>query len=378
MKIAVLHAKLAPYHVARLEAAGAHARARGGELVAVEVAPTQRDYRWARTDGEHAHFRRITLFPDEEYWQVGYRRMRERVVAALDRERPDVVTLPGWGFRESLAALGWAARNAVPRVLVSDSQPIDTGRRAWKESAKRAIVRSFQSAFVGGAPHARYARELGIDPSRIVPGCDVVDNAAYAPAASQRSWDGPPRLVSILRLLPRKNIEGVLDALAATPSWGWELVGDGPERAKVERMVRERGLAERVRLLGHLPDEALVDALARAHVYVQPSLSEPWGLAVNEAMAAGLPILVSDRCGCHEDLVRPGVNGHTFDPRDPSALPRALATMLTERGQWPAMGEASAKIVAGWGLDLYARNLWRACELARDAPARRDGLARWL
>jgi glycosyltransferase involved in cell wall biosynthesis len=107
---------------------------------------------------------------------------------------------------------------------------------------------------------------------------------------------------------------------------------------------------------------------ASADAYLQPSLSESWGLAVNEAMASGLPVVVSGRCGCHEDLVQEEVNGFVFDPERPEDLSRALERLWAARDRWQKMGEASRDIIARWGLNLFARNFWRACELALRLP----------
>jgi glycosyltransferase involved in cell wall biosynthesis len=115
----------------------------------------------------------------------------------------------------------------------------------------------------------------------------------------------------------------------------------------------------------------LPELYARVDAYLQPSLSEPWGLAVNEAMASGLPVVVSNRCGCHEDLVQEGINGFTFDPSSPRGLVQALQRLWESRERWVEMGQASRAIIAQWGLDLFARNLWRACDIALDAGARR-------
>ncbi len=96
---------------------------------------------------------------------------------------------------------------------------------------------------------------------------------------------------------------------------------------------------------------------ALASVFVHPSTSEQWGLVVNEAMASGLPVIVSDRCGCAEDLVRPGVNGCTFAPQDSTALAGLMRRMSDGSRDLRAMGQASRDIIARWSPELFAESI---------------------
>jgi SAM-dependent methyltransferase len=97
-----------------------------------------------------------------------------------------------------------------------------------------------------------------------------------------------------------------------------------------------------------------------ASVFVLPSLIEPWGLVVNEAMACGLPILASRSSGCAYDLVHEGENGFRFDPRDPEALAGLMLRMSSGEVDLQAMGNASRRIISQWTPATFASSLWRA------------------
>ena len=118
-----------------------------------------------------------------------------------------------------------------------------------------------------------------------------------------------------------------------------------------------------IQLLGYRSYGDLPDTYATADLYWQPSLREPWGLAINEAMAAGLPILVSRRCGCHEDLVTPET-GWTFEPDDVTDMVMALDEAATCRTVWSAMGKAAARHIAAWDLDRYVAGALAAARYA--------------
>jgi glycosyltransferase involved in cell wall biosynthesis len=379
MLAAVVCAKLTPHHAVRLRALARAGEESGDRVAAIEVADFQRDYRWPETTGAPGAFERITLFPGSDYWSRSYREVHRALTRTLGRLSPDVVVLPGWAFQESWAGLLWAARRGVPRVLISDSQPIDNPRRFWRVWLKRRIVRQFQAALAGGRPHVRYLAELGLAAEQCFTGCDVVDNEFYAAVRRPPPPAGvPATLVSCLRFLPVKNIFGVLNALSPPGQpWNWLLAGYGPLEGEIRRRIRRLGLESRVTLAGAVPHFDTPRVYAQGHVYLQPSLSEPWGLAVNEAMASGLPLLVSNRCGCREDLLKDGENGFLFDPSEPGALERALGRMWLARERWPEMGQASRNMVAPWGPERYARNLWRACQAARASSAAGLGARSW-
>jgi 1,2-diacylglycerol 3-alpha-glucosyltransferase len=368
MYAAILYVKLAPFHFARLETAGKLWEGRGFRLTCLETASEQGNYSWGKSQYASNVFDYVTLF-EGEYFALKYADIRRAINRALDDARPDVVVINGWGHKESAAALGWCLRNGVPRVVVSDSQQIDSPRRWWKESVKKAFLACCHAGFAGGAPHVRYLESLGLPAEFCVTGCDVVDNKMFLPPTDAGHKPGGEveqfRILSCLRFLTVKNVPMALRSLSTLHvPWVWTLAGDGPERQNIQDYIEVLGLQDHVRLLGHVSYRELPAIYSGADVYLQPSLSEPWGLAVNEAMASCLPVVVSDRCGCHEDLVREGVNGYTFDPLSDESLVEAMEKMWEQRRHWAQMGEASREIIKGWSLDFFASNLWRACEFA--------------
>ena len=104
--------------------------------------------------------------------------------------------------------------------------------------------------------------------------------------------------------------------LCPPPSAPWSLVllGDGPLKSDLCRLISDLRLDACVHLPGFKQYHELPVYYGLASAFVHASTTEQWGLVVNEAMASGLPVLVSNRCGCAQDLVKEGVNGFTFDP----------------------------------------------------------------
>jgi glycosyltransferase involved in cell wall biosynthesis len=111
-----------------------------------------------------------------------------------------------------------------------------------------------------------------------------------------------------------------------------------------------------------------------AKAFVHASTTEQWGLVVNEAMASGLPVLVSERCGCVSELVEDGVNGFTFDPRKTEELAQKMLFIYRDRPLLQRMGQESIALIAQWSLERFAKHLHRAIKCAVECGPRKSGI----
>jgi glycosyltransferase involved in cell wall biosynthesis len=383
LRLAVLFHRLGPYHHARLNAAGKQVAVTGIELSAVDDT-----YAWAAVPGAE-RFRRVTLFQQRDVVHEPAAAIWHRVHEALEQAQPEAVAIPGWADRGALAALHWCVRRGVPMILMSESTQQDERRRWWKEAVKWRIVRLFQAGLVGGRLHREYLTELGLKKECIAQGYDVVDNEHFRHgAAAARANEGARRQQLALperyflasnRFIPKKNLPGLLQAFAAyrkaAGAGAWDLVvlGDGELRPELEALREQLGLGDCIHLPGFRQYEELPAYYGLAGAFVHASTTEQWGLVVNEAMAAGLPVLVSQRCGCAPDLVEEGRNGFTFDPQDTDGLSRHLLRMSGGEYDRLAMGRASEEMIAHWTPDTFAEGLLRATRAGMAAPRPRFG-----
>jgi glycosyltransferase involved in cell wall biosynthesis len=181
--------------------------------------------------------------------------------------------------------------------------------------------------------------------------------------------------LTVCRFAPEKNLLRLIRAYAryrqrrAGPlPWDLVLCGDGPGRTEVETAISATGCARAIHRPGFLQVDALPRYYAHAGAFILPSLSEPWGLVVNEAAASGLPLLVSDRAGCAATLVPEpeGTTGARFDPLDVEGLAAKLLWIATAPAEArAAMGRRAAETVSHWGPDRFARAVLEAVDLAR-------------
>jgi 1,2-diacylglycerol 3-alpha-glucosyltransferase len=389
MTFAVCFTNFGPYHLARLRALAALLDENGDRLVAYEVASREQTYPWSRSRNEE-RFAWITLFADRVVETVPASACRREMVRALDRDQPDALAVVGYTRPESMAAARWARRRGIPVILMSESQAIDRPHAWWKELIKTQRVRQFDAALVGGPGHRDYLVQLGMPLDKIAMGYNAVDNEYFA-AMSQRWVDnagarsglpGAPYFLSVCRFASEKNLPRLIDAFAryreqchARARWDLVLCGDGPIATEIEMAIEQSGCAQAIHRPGFLQADALARWYANAGAFVLPSLSEPWGLVVNEAAASGLPLLVSSRAGCAATLVpQPeGTTGGRFNPLDVEEMTLKLAWMAalpqTDR---QAMGLRAAAAVSTWGPDRFARGALEAVDFARTTRPRQS------
>jgi len=154
----------------------------------------------------------------------------------------------------------------------------------------------------------------------------------------------------ISRFSPEKNLFFLLKCFrdvqqsGEVNGRGLILIGNSPQKKEIERYIRNNNI-ENIFLPGFKQREEIPKYLAISDVFILPSISEPWGLVVNEAMVAGLPVLVSRKCGCYPDLVREGVNGFSFDPCKINELSDLIKQIAHGRFNLSAMGKESLKII---------------------------------
>jgi teichuronic acid biosynthesis glycosyltransferase TuaC len=208
------------------------------------------------------------------------------------------------------------------------------------ERAVRGALRHAALVLANSAGMEARARALGATRTRIVHlGTDLPPPEAATPG----------RIVTVAHLIARKRHADVLRALwllrDAHPDVEWLVVGDGPERPRLERLAAELGLAERVRFAGPLPPADAVREARRAAVFVLPSVDEAFGVAYIEAMAGGVPAI-----GCRgedgpEEIAASGGGIRLVAPGDPEELARELDALLT-RDEWRhELGEAARATV---------------------------------
>jgi glycosyltransferase involved in cell wall biosynthesis len=160
------------------------------------------------------------------------------------------------------------------------------------------------------------------------------------------------RLISVCRMVPRKGLEFLIEAMQELRNDGirLELIGSGHELSRVAALVTNLGLDDYVSLPGYIPSEQLYTHYHRADIFVLPSLSESFGQVLLEAMSCGLPVVASTAGGIPE-TIRHGRNGLLVPPRDSAALVEAVRWLANNPKQRARIGRFNAehaRQIYGW------------------------------
>jgi len=380
--IVVFFINIGFYHAARLRSALQVCEARGFRLSAVQLTDDTLEHPWGET-GQCLGFPLTTLMPKSEMVEDDQRGDGLPVVPqtklnlCLDYLSPDVVFLPGWSFDLCEKVLRWTKHHKLPVVVMSESKYDDEPRYWWKEKLKSWLyLRKFDGALVGGNAHAAYVAQLGIPMSRIFKGYDAVDNdhfARYADDARAHEMmvrslhpkmTPRPYFMAAFRLMARKNAVSLLVAYVdychrlSTEAWDLVICGSGEQREELVAIIHERKLSTKVHLVGFLPYHEVGHWYGLAQAFIHPALKEQWGLVINEACAAGLPVLCSNKVGAAPDLVHDGVNGFIFNPTDVEDLTSCMVKIhQVGNRKRKHMGLESRRLAATCAPEVFGRSV---------------------
>jgi glycosyltransferase involved in cell wall biosynthesis len=196
-----------------------------------------------------------------------------------------------------------------------------------------------------------------------------VDPQTFSPPEHQAD---PLVVLSVGNLIPIKGHDLLLRAFAAMkdrlsaifPAFSVEVIGDGPERARLQLLAQELGIAAKVHFRGRQSRREVADAMRRMTVFVLPSRYEGLGCVYLEAMSAGKPVIACQGQGI-EEVIRPAVNGCLIAPDDLQGLTDTLTTLLQRAELRRKIGDAARRtILQGFTLEQQAERLvglYREC-----------------
>jgi glycosyltransferase involved in cell wall biosynthesis len=293
-------------------------------------------------------------FPTEHAYPAVHLRSRQRrragrtpvllprgLESALGRANPDCVVVWEYGLA-SLRTLAWCRSHRRPYLIFTECTPqIDSMLPRWQLGLHRRLARTADAVIAASSAARDRLRGFGVPDDRIHVALQAADVERFRVPAGNRGEGF--KVISVGRLVPDKNFATLIEAFARIGSPGeLEIIGTGSLRDELERLAHRLGVPAEFR--GHVPPDTLPEAYASADAYALISTYEPFGVAVREAAAAGLPLVCSRSAGAAGDVAIQGRNALLVDPTDAGAIADALARLASDPELRARMGAESRAI----------------------------------
>ncbi len=311
------------------------------------------------------------------------------LVTRLSRGKFDAVLVHGYAYASSWLAFAGARLGRAALLMRMESHLLEP-RARWKQGLKRLllgpVLRSMDQCVPIGSLNHEYYRHYGVSPLRLTYSPYAVDEGLFRSESEhmrhsglvlRRSLGLPETRPVVLFCAKLSPVKRPLDFLAALAACGGEtrphglVVGDGVLRGECEWFAKEH-LAGCVTFAGFQNQAAIPRFYAAADLLVLPSGREPWGLVINEAMAAGLPVITTTVVGAAPDLVRHGETGFVFpvgdvpllarliqQALDPMLLPRLAQNARARIERWSLQRSADGIVSAAFAASASRQPSWK-------------------
>ena len=293
----------------------------------------------------------------------------------LKKDRPDAVLVNGWVVKTCLQTLFACRRLGIPCIVRGEANLLRP--RAWWKHRLHDLLLPFYSAYLAIGSASREFYRFHHQPERKIFWAPyVIDNDFFSAQAAERKesrealraeFGIPAKACTFLFVGKLEEKKHPLDILCAVNQLSTEersqvhllFAGDGELMPDCKKFAAEKSLP--VTFAGFVNQSRLPDVYSAADVFVLPSdAGETWGLVVNEAMASGLPAIVSRSVGCCQDLILDGKTGYAFDVRDIDALAKCFRHYLSEPGLATKQGLNAAEHIQDFGFAQVAGGLAEA------------------
>jgi glycosyltransferase involved in cell wall biosynthesis len=298
------------------------------------------------------------------------------IANVLEEAQHDVVLVSGWQAKTYWQAIRACRRLGRPMLVRGDSHLLDKRSpriRLGKRLILGHLIPRFDAYLTVGLLNEEYLLHYGATRDRFFPTRHFVDNdwfalrvAEHAPIRHElrRAWgvtDSRLMFLYVGKFVDKKRPMDAVRAMHTVANAHLLMVGDGPLRAECEAYALEHSLP--VTFAGFLNQRELTLAYSAGDVLILPSgHNETWGLVVNEAMACGLPAIVSDRVGCGPDLVLPGQTGRIFRASSTHALGLAMQAYVDAPSVALEDGRRAQRRVAAYSIAAATEGTYRGME----------------
>lgn len=340
-RIALVWENFGPSHFDRIGACVAA----GYQVTAIEFFAASEVYQWEQGEVEGAE--RITLSHVGE--RLGALKLAWRLLRALRARRYDGIFLCHYQNVSVFLVACLLRLMGAKAFTMIDSKFDDYPRFLRRELGKSVMLSPYRGALAGSRRTRGYLHFLGFQRRPLAPGFDTLDLERIRRLGGEgRALRHERRdFLIVARLVEKKNLAFAIKAYA---TWHQQachprklrLIGYGELEDRLRALVEELGLAEQVIFEGAAESARVCQAMRDALCLILPSVEEQFGLVVIEAMALGLPVLLSSNAGAADEMIDNGVNGWIVDPYRPDALVAAMSLLDRDEAAWQTASIAAS------------------------------------
>ena len=341
--------RIGDYHYARVKACEAVLEQ---EVFTADLAGTDALYKWNSIDtNKHTV---LSTKPAEQPDLIN----RFNAFRKIIKEQSITTVAMPYGRSEYHLFLLYARVKGIRTIIFSESW---YSRGKLKDFLKSILLKILGNYFFVSGQHAydHFTKNYKINPRKIETGYSVVDNKHF----QRKIFTEKKYIICTARYSEEKNLSFLIRCYAKSAisrSYKLFLVGEGPLRTTLQAEITALGLSDQIQLTGWFRYADLPKVYAEAIAFVLPSFFEPWGLVVNEAMSAGLPIILSDTCGCKPDLLREGINGWSVTIENETELiERFNAFNKLDEKAIEIIGKNSLQLIRTFSPETWAESISR-------------------
>ncbi len=302
-------------------------------------------------------YRYKVLF-DDYLDNLSFIKITRGVLKEIRNQKPDVLNLTGFYPLYNLIWIAYGVFKGIKVVISNDSTASDQANNWIKNIIKKWAVGNADGFFCFGKNALEYMQQLGAKDFQILADkCGVVNNdLVYKLYGDKSENELKNKFMYIGRLSEEKNLPLLLAAFAKLKTNVWKLVmvGDGPLKEALLVQAKALNINDKIEWESSKPWYEIPSMLHKGDVLMLTSLSEAWGLVINEAMVCGKPVIISDKCGCVADLVPNGEEGIVFESDSVESLSTAMEQFMGNPAMVYTMGRAARQRIAQYTLDNAA------------------------
>jgi glycosyltransferase involved in cell wall biosynthesis len=316
------------------------------------------------------------LFPQNSSEELSKKDIEKALFLQLDKINPDIIIASSIVFYAGALGIRWAKKRKKKFVMFDDARHSQFKRKFLIQWVKDLIAEQADGFWF---PSKNYYEAYAYFHNKGVSffyGFNCIDNKLFKFEGEKQSHH--KTIICVARLVPIKNIDNLLKSwqLIEKNNSDYKLViiGDGPEYDILNQLKSDLNL-KAVEFLGAIDNEVIPRYYFNAGAFILPSLSESWGLVVNEAMAAGLPVLLSHNVNAAKDLLKEGINGFGFDPLDVNSMADAISKYINSDIQAKkSMSNSSLEIIDLMSYENMGVQLFDALISIKQQKNKRPGL----